>query len=208
MAKIETPQTVQPEKSLDELSKEEVSQKLASFKEILDKHKDIDVYELLGLEKPSKNSEVDPKLAEDLTNKYNDIVSQMREAGVPIPKEAKMSEAERAINERLEKQAKAKFMEQKTEVLKIDKDFPVDVIEKADTSIDDKVTLMAIAREVASRNAEAISKLQKELDTVSAELKDAKLRAPEEEKKEKTGEEILKSKMKQFGLELPEEESE
>jgi hypothetical protein len=206
LTKQEPPQTIQQEKKLEELSVEEFSEKIASFQEALklDKFKNIDIYEKLGLEKPSKNTDVDPKLAEDLTNKYNDIVGQMTKLGIEIPTQVKMSETERAIAERVEKHAQAKFSEQKQDVLKIDPDFPVDIIEKLKISTDDKIVMMSAFREVAERNQAAIKKVKTELDVVSSELKEVKMRAPAEEKKDRTGKEIVESKMKEWGLPIEE----
>jgi hypothetical protein len=206
LTKQDIPQVIsQKEKSLSELSVEEFSEKLASFQEALklDKFKQIDPYEKLGLDKPSKNTTVDPALVTELTNKYHDVVNQMTSFGIPIPKETKMSEAEKAIAERVEKHAQAKFSEQKHDVLKIDPDFPVDVIEKLDISTDDKIVMMGAFREVAERNQAAINKLKGELDVANEQLKEVKMRSPAEEKKDVTGKDIVESKMKAYELVIP-----
>lgn len=196
MAKQEIPQV---EKKLEELTKEEMVERLASFKEVLkqDKFKDIDLQSIFGV--TSKNTGVDPNLAQELINKYNDVVKQMNQLGIPVPKEVKMSEAERALAERIEKQAVAKFTEQRQEVLKLDPDFPIDIIDKLDVSTDDKIVLMSACRQVVQRNNEAIDKIRKELDNVNAQLKEVKMRAPQEPKDTESAETVDKY-LKEFGL--------
>ena len=115
-----------------------------------------------------------------------------------------MSEADLIIVDRLEKISQAKFSEQKTDLLKSDKDFPIDVIEKLDIPIESRVTVMAAMKEVASRNTESTEKLQKEIDAKDAQLKDSKLSAPESSDP-KDGASRVKDMAAKFGLKQPDD---
>lgn len=213
--KIETPETKPKENPLLKLDPDEVKSKLAEFQEALkdEKFKGIDIYKAIGLEKPV---EVDPDAEakkvkiETLTKTYKESVDALKELGVdltPKPEESKMSEADKIINERIEKQGQAKFAEQKTDLLKLDPDYPIEVIEKLDLPIEEKLTVMAAQKEITQRNVDSIKKVKDELDVVVKERDEVKMGAPAKEKEDKTGKEKVDEQIAKFGLEVekPEE---
>ena len=230
MAKLTTPDKI-VENPYTKLDVDGVKAELVKFQEALksDANKDIDLAKELnikpdestsdsknkeGKDKDSKNEEKpdEPKPTIDVEAQkkwigiYENSKEALLETGYKFetvePSTAKMSEAEKAIAERMDKISQAKFGEQKGEILKVDKDFPVEIIEKLGVSIEDQVTIMSAMKEVASRNTEAVQKVQKELDEKAEIIKDAKFKAPEEAKEAK--ERVSQARAK-FGL-LTEEE--
>lgn len=198
--KLETPAT---ESNIVDFTKLDGKAKLEAFKEAYksEEFKDIDLYKELGLEKPTVDEKVSMNKAviESELPKYEQARAKLAEAGYKFEKVA-MSESEKLIHEKIEKQSQAKFSEQQTDILKIDKDFPVEAISKMSIPTEDKVTIMATMKEVAVRNQEAIDKLTKELDITNESLKEAKLAAPENpDKEDKTGEQAVASKLQEYG---------
>ena len=210
----EPPKTKPEENPLTKLSPEEVESKLAQFQEALkdNKFKGIDIYKAIGLEKPVEvNPEDEAKKVkiESLTKTYNESIDALKELGVdltPKPEESKMSEADKIISERLEKQGQAKFAEQKSDLLKQDPDYPIEIIEKLKLPIEDKLVIMAAQKEITQRNVDAIKTVKDELDVVVKERDDIKIGAPAEEKGDKTGADIVKEQAAKFGLKVEEPE--
>lgn len=229
MAKQTTPETI-IENPYTKLDVDGVKAELAKFKEALksDANKDIDLAKEFDIKskedtsdsknkedtKDSKNEDkpedVKPTIDVEAQKKWVGIYENAKEALTETgykfetvePSTAKMSEAEKAIEERMDKISLAKFGEQKGEILKVDKDFPVEIIEKLGVSIEDQVTIMSAMKEVASRNTEAVKKVQKELDEKAEIIKDAKFKAPEEAKEAKDRVQAARAK---FGLLTDEE---
>lgn len=206
MAKQDPPKTkVEIDvESLSKMSAEELQGQLAKFKEVLssDTFKDkVDVHEALGLEKPvgAPKEDINKDKINELLPKYEQMRADLTEAGYKF-EESKMSEAEKRAQERITKFAEAKFAEQKQDILKADKDFPVDLLEKADVDIDGKIALATAAKELVSRNSESIDKLKKELDNANSQLKEAKMMAPKPEAKDETGASKVKSVAAKFGV--------
>ena len=214
---IEPPKAkTQPDgKPLTELTKEEVETKLAEFQEALKdkKFEGIDVYKAIGLERPTQvdpDAEAKKAKIEALTKTYDEAVDALKELGVdktPKPEASKMSEADKIIAERLEKQGQAKFTEQKSDLLKMDPDYPIEIIEKIDLPIEEKLVVMAAQKEITQRNIDSIKKIKDELDVVVKERDEVKMGAPAEEAKDKTGEEKVKEQMAKFGLKEEEDPS-
>ncbi len=228
MAKQSTPETI--DNPYTKLDVDGVKTEIAKFKEALksDAFKDIDLAKELEVKakevtsdsknktdtkdsknevKPDKKPEIDVVAQKKWVGIYENAKEALTDTGYKFetvePSTAKMSEAEKAIAERMDKISKAKFGEQKAEILKVDKDFPVEIIEKLDgVSIEDQVTIMSAMKEVASRNTDAVKKVQKELDEKAEIIKDAKFKAPEEAKEAKDRVTAARAK---FGL-LTEEE--
>ena len=204
--KIEPPKTEAPkDKPLTELTPEEVETKLADFQEALKdkKFEGIDIYKAIGLEKPPEvnpDEEAKKVKIEDLTKTYNDTVNSLKELGVdltPKPEASKMSEADKEIAKKVEKQGQAKFAEQKSELLKIDEDYPIEEIENLDLPVEEKLVVMAVQKEITQRNIDAIKKIKDELDNVVREQSEVKMGAPAQEK---TGADKVKAAMAKFGL--------
>ena len=198
----ETPETVV------DFSKLDSSAKLEMFKEALkgDEFKDVDLVKELSItipepqviEKAVQNKEAIEKLL-----KVNDETrGELRELGHKFQTESKMSDIEIKITERQEKQSKAMLSERITELEELDSDFPSEIVNNMDIPTEDKLIVALAMKEVAVRNSEAIKKIKTELDTASAELKDAKLAAPETVV-DKSGADIVDSKMSEIGLETP-----
>src|SRR3990172_1843489 len=198
-------------KELKDLTKEELSDKLSSFKEVLKNanFKDLDAYSLLGLDKPvpvKSDAEINQAKIAEIMPKFEALKTELVTAGYQFPTESKMSDGEKAILKKVEQQGVAKFAEQKQDLLKSDKDFPVDIIEKLEVPIEGKIAVMTAAREIVSRNSEAITTLKKELDVANAQIKEAKMMAPKEQEGDKTGAEKVKASKAKFGIKDDESE--
>lgn len=214
--KQEIPETKGTSLDLSKLSPEEMKVELAKFQEALkgDAFKDINAYEALGLEAPKADtseeriSQANRETIDRLLPAYNKVREELASAGFDFKSsDSKMSEAEKEIHVRLEKQATAKFAEQKAEVTKIDPDFPTEIIEGLKISTDDKTIVMAGVKEVVSRNSEAVQKLKDELTKVTSELQTVKLSAPKEDEPEAlTGDNKVSAAIAKFGLKVETEE--
>ena len=194
------------------LDAEGLKNTLAQFQEALkgDAGKDIDLAKTLGIETKAPDTPV-PSKNEAAIRKWIPIFENAKEAltdagykfDITEPKTAKMSEAEKAVNERLETLAQAKFSELNSEILKIDKDFPVEIVSKLSTPTEHKVLILSAFKEVASRNQDAVLKVQKELDTAKKQIEDnAKFSTPGKEK-EQTGSEKVDQYMAKMGMTVP-----
>ena len=139
---------------------------------------------------------------------YENAHEALKEAGYNFkeaPQTSKMSEAEQAVKERLDKIAEIKYVETKNSVLETDKDFPVEIVDKlSGLAPEDKALVMAAFKEVAVRGTESIKKLQTELTTATTKLEDPKFSTPVE-----TGPKDGKSKVEamraHFGASLREQ---
>lgn len=205
MTKQEPPETVK-DNPYTKLDSDGIKAELAKFSEALksDVAKDIDILKELKVEAPKLDEDpkkdipneapkpekkIDTDAIKSWTPIYENAKEALLEAGFKFestePQTSKMSEAEKAVGERITKIATAKFSEQKTDLLKDDKDFPVEIIEKLDVPIEDRVIIMASMKEIVSRNSEAVAKVQKELDVASKSLEEAQIHVPKlEEKKD------------------------
>ena len=201
MTKQETPE-VKKENPYLKLDETGIKTELAKFSEALksDTAKNLDIADILGIKKSETPKDVttdstpkpkEPSLDAEQIKRWTPIYENAKDALVEAgfkfeatePLTSKMSEAEKAVGERITKIATAKFSEQKTDLLKTDKDFPVEIIEKLDIPIEDKVIIMSSMKEVTSRNSEAVAKVQKELDVASKSLDETKILVPKPEEK-------------------------
>jgi len=212
--KQETPKTNETAKKLTDLSKEEMISKLAEFQEALKDptFKDIDARKALGFE-PADITVIEKELKtkvknEEAIKRLLPILDQTKvelvEAGYEFSSETKMSDGEKKIHAEVEKLSLAKFAEQKAEVLKIDPDYPVKEIEDLQIPTGDKVAVMTVNKAIAERNVEAVTKGKKEFDALTSELKEVKLAAPAEPKKDATGESVVNATLAKFGMKVEE----
>ena len=199
--KLDPPAKTDDKPTIVDFSKLNAQERLAAFKEAYKPEdlKDVDLYKELNLEKPKidEQSSKNKEIIESELPKYEAIRTKLAEAGHKFEKVA-MSENEKVFAEKIEKQSQAKFKEQETDILKIDEDFPVEEITKMSIQTEDKVTVMATLKGVASRYSEAMTKLKTELDTATDSLKLAKLASPEEDKPDQTGADIVSSKLAEY----------
>jgi len=110
---------------------------------------------------------------------YENAHDALKEAGYKFetsePVTSKMSEAQQAVNARLDKLAEVKYKESKNSVLETDKDFPVEIVDKlSGIAPEDKAMIMAAFKEVAIRGTDATKKLQDELTAANTKLEDPK----------------------------------
>lgn len=219
MTKQEIPKVESETKKLTDLSKEDFATELAKFQEALksDSFKDVDAYKALGLEAPKpeptvteKQKAVNLETIERLIPAYEKVREELTAAGHEFKvSDSKMSDGEKEIHARLEKQAIAKFGEKKDEISKIDADFDLSAVEALDISTDDKVAVAQVIKEAVSRNSESITKIKDELDGVTSELKEVKMSSPQSTKPtEQSGGDLVKSAMAKFGLKEEEIEEE
>jgi len=117
------------------------------------------------------------------------------------PQTSKMSEAEAAVKERLDKIAEIKYTETKNSVLETDKDFPVTIVDKlTGLAPEDKALVMAAFKEVAVRGTDATKKLQDELTAANDKLEDPKFSEFIDESAPKTGKEKVEAMRAHFGI--------
>lgn len=210
MAKTETPEK---KTEVVDFSKLDSNAKLEMFKEALksDDFKNIDLAKELDIKAPepikdetNKNDEAIAKLLPS----YEETRGKLIELGHKFEKESKMSEIEKTIIDRLEKQSQAKLSDQIVDLVKLDADFPSDIVKNMEIPTEDKLIVAAGMKELVIRNTDAIKKVQTELDTAATELKDAKLASPLKEKEDRTGAEKVDSMMSEFGMKSPEKSPE
>lgn len=90
--------------------------------------------------------------------------------------------AEKKVYAELEKLHSSQLSAKVTEVLKIDPDFPVDVVKEANIPTADKVSLMSAMTTVAARQVEAINRVKSEVTAQEKESEEtAKFSTPTEE---------------------------
>jgi hypothetical protein len=189
------------EKVVD-FSKLSADEKIAAFKEALstEDFKEVDLYAKLGLDKPVvEKPSVNQEVIDELTPQYEEIRAKLAEAGYKF-EEARMSETEKKIYDKVEKQAQANFAEHESELTKIDAEFPVESIAKLSIPTEDKNTVMVVLKDVAARFADGSANLKKELDSANAQLKEAKLAAPETDAETKDGESKVNAAMSEFNF--------
>lgn len=217
--KQEIPKKVEDSKKLEDLSKEDFTIELAKFQEALksDAFKDVDAYDTLGLEAPKpeptateKQKVINQETVERLLPAYEKSREELIAAGYEFKtSDSKMSDGEKEIHARLEKQAVAKFGEKKDEISKIDEDFDMTAIEALDITTDDKVAVAQVIKEAVSRNSESVAKIKGELDGVTSELQEVKMSSPQtKESKDQSGDDLVKSAMAKFGLKAEEKDKE
>lgn len=217
MTKQEPPITKDTTKKLADISVEDMTSKLAEIQEALLNNptfKDIDQYKALGLTKPEdkpKEKENKKQINQEAIDRLLPILDKTRveltEAGYEFPTVSKMSEGEKALHEKLEVIAVAKFAEQKSDILKIDPDYPVKEIEDLKIPTESKIAVMNASKEIAERNVEAVKKVKSELDTTVTELKEVKLSSPKEEETDSTGESKVNEQLAKFGMKVEVEEN-
>lgn len=190
-----------PEQVVD-FSKLDKTAKLAAFIEATkgDDFKDVDLVKELNIKLPepkvidtaSKNEEAIAKLIP----KYEKTRGELVELGHKFETTSQMSEAEKVIYDKIEKQSQASLSEKVADLIKIDADFPSEeVLSKMSIATEDKLVVASAFKEMIVRNSEAVSKIKKELDTAVAELKTAKLASPAKPENDKSGADIVDSKM-------------
>ena len=204
------PEVKNSEMDYSKLDMEGMKEHIAKFQEALksDQFKEIDLAKSLGVkapEAPAVNVE-EQRVKQETIDRVLPAFTQAKEelitAGFSF-KEAKMSEAEKDIYERLEQQAQAKFSEQKIELSKIDDDFDASIIESIDAPTEAKIQFAIAQRNVLSKNQEAVEKIKDELTKVTKELEEVKMSSPSEETKEPaTGESIVSKSIAKFGLDV------
>lgn len=214
MTKQEPPVTKEETKKLADLTAEEMTSKLAEIQEALLNNptfKDIDKFKALGVEKPEEKKEETTKkqINQEAIDRLLPILDKTRveltEAGYEFPTVSKMSDGEKALHEKLEVIAVAKFAEQKADILKIDPDYPVKEIEDMNIPTESKISVMTANKAIAERNVEAVKKVKSELDTTVTELKEVKLSSPKEPEKDSTGESKVNEQLAKFGMKVEEE---
>lgn len=213
MTKQEPPITKEETKKLADLTVEDMTSKLAEIQEALLNNptfKDIDQYKALGLTKPEeKKEETKKQINQEAIDRLLPILDKTRveltEAGYEFPTVSKMSDGEKALHEKLEVIAVAKFAEQKADILKIDPDYPVKEIEDLNISTESKISVMTANKAIAERNVDAVKKVKSELDTTVTELKEVKLSSPKEPEKDSTGESKVNEQLAKFGMKVEEE---
>ena len=90
--------------------------------------------------------------------------------------------AEKQVYAELEKLHASSLSAKTQEVLKLDPDFPVDVVKEANIPTADKVSLMSAMTTVAARQSEAINRVKSEVASQEKESEEtAKFSAPTEE---------------------------
>lgn len=214
MTKQEPPITKEDTKKLADLNVEEMTSKLAEIQEALLNNptfEKIDQYKALGLTKPEEKKDENKKqINQEAIDRLLPILDKTRveltEAGYEFPTVSKMSEGEKALHEKLEVIAVAKFAEQKSDILKIDPDYPVKEIEDLKIPTESKIAVMNASKEIAERNVEAVKKVKSELDTTVTELKEVKLSSPKEPEKDSTGESKVNEQLAKFGMKVEVEE--
>lgn len=117
--------------------------------------------------------------------------------------------AEKKVYVELEKLHTSQLSAKTQEVLKVDPDFPVDVVKEANIPTADKVSLMSAMTSVAARQAEAIDRVKSEVKAQeNDEQETAKFSAPTEEKVEENadaGKEYLEKLQAKFGIKTEEQ---
>jgi|GEM_PF-4855651 len=191
-----TKQTTPDQKeNFDGLKPDELKEKFTLFREAAEKS-GIDLAKELGV-KTETTTETSKKLDESSISKFKDMYAFSRkvleENGIKTdetkidPVDAKFAEYTKTIDEKLERQAEAKFGDQVKNVTSIDKDFPIDSIKTLDIPWDKKVQVMNAMVDVATKTQKSISKLREELDNATKGLEDAKKYAPAPKETGKTG---------------------
>lgn len=135
---------------------------------------------------------------------YENAHDALKDSGYKFedaPQTSKMSEAEAAVKERLDKIAEIKYTETKNSVLETDKDFPVTIVDKlTGLAPEDKALVMAAFKEVAVRGTDATKKLQDELTAANDKLEDPKFSEFIDESAPKTGKEKVEAMRAHFGI--------
>lgn len=194
------------------MNSEELSTQLTQIKEALGSEagKDINAVDLLGLEVPeveSKNT-IDGEEVARLQSVIKFATEKLEANGITqdAPVVSKMSEVEAQLAEKQEKLATAKFSEQITELTSLDEHLDVDLVKSLNMSTEDKVAVAAVVKHIATQYTNSISKLSSELESANKQAESlAKFKAPEVERS--SGEDLVASKMSEFGLDTPTEES-
>lgn len=194
------------------MNSEELSTQLTQIKEALGSEagKDINAVDLLGLEVPeveSKNT-IDGEEVARLQSVIKFATEKLEANGITqdAPVVSKMSEVEAQLAEKQEKLATAKFSEQITELTSLDEHLDVDLVKSLNMSTEDKVAVAAVVKHIATQYTNSISKLSSELESANKQAESlAKFKAPEVERS--SGEDLVASKMSEFGLDKPTEES-
>jgi hypothetical protein len=194
------------------MNSEELSTQLTQIKEALGSEagKDINAVDLLGLEVPeveSKNT-IDSEEVARLQSVIKFATEKLEANGITqdAPVVSKMSEVEAQLAEKQEKLATAKFSEQITELTSLDEHLDVDLVKSLNMSTEDKVAVAAVVKHIATQYTNSISKLSSELESANKQAESlAKFKAPEVERS--SGEDLVASKMSEFGLDTPTEES-
>lgn len=200
MAKTETPEQVV------DFSKLDSSAKLEAFKEALKtddtlktldlvKEFDIKLPDPTPVDKAVKNQEeIQSKLQE-----YEKTRGELAELGHKFETQSQMSESEKIIYDKVEKNSQVNLSEAIDDLVKLDADSPHEIISKMSIPTEEKVIVAKAFKEMASRNSEAVKKIKDELDTAAAELKDAKLSAPQKVE-DKTGKDKVDEQMSKMGM--------
>lgn len=119
------------------------------------------------------------------------------------PVQSKMSEAEVAMNARIEKIALAKFGEQLSELTKIDPDFPITELKSLEVPTEAKIQIAETVRNIAQRNVNAVTKVKTELDKITSELTETKSKVPKDDTPDtKDGAAKVSEAAAKFGLDL------
>ena len=222
MTKIETPKENTDKENPFVKEGKLDTELIAKFQEALqsDAGKEYDIVKEFKLTavpdkiKPDTTTSTEDQAAKDLEQKkwisiYENAHEALKDTGYKFentePQTSKMSEAQVAVNERIEKIAEVKFMEAKSSVLAADKDFPVEILDKlTGMQTEDKALVMAAFKEVADRTVETTKKLQEELTTATTKLEDPKFSSPKETGP-KTGKEKVEAMRAHFGIQKEKE---
>ncbi len=145
----------------------------------------VDIHSVFGLEK--SEVQVDNTEAIKALQKIHIATGvKIEELGGEITSKqsesVQQSPAEKQVYAELEKLHSSSLSAKTAEVLKIDPDFPVDVVKEANIPTADKVSLMSAMTTVAARQVEAINRVKSEVASQETETEEtAKFSAPTEE---------------------------
>lgn len=96
------------------------------------------------------------------------------------PQESKMSEFEKTMDAKYETIALAKFGEQLEKITKENADFDIDSLKELKIPTESKIQVAKAVQDIISKNAEAVQKVQGELDKITSELTEVKTKVPKE----------------------------
>ena len=195
------------------LEKDDLTNEAALIKEALVASK-ADLHTVFGLEQAEvkvDNSEA----IKSLSQIHLATGKQIEELGGEIKSvqstATEQTPAEKKVYAELEKLHASSLSVKTQEVLKIDPDFPVDVVKEANIPTSEKVSVMSAMATVAARQIEAINRVKSEVKTQEVEEQEtAKFSTPTEEKVEASEEDVnagknyIESLQAKFGIKTEE----
>ena len=166
-----------------DLEKDDLTNEAALIKEALVASK-ADLHTVFGLEQAEVKVDNSDAI-KTLTQIHIATGKKIEELGGEITSKQSSVEqtpAEKQVYAELEKLHASSLSAKTQEVLKLDPDFPVDVVKEANIPTADKVSLMSAMTTVAARQSEAINRVKSEVASQEKESEEtAKFSAPTEE---------------------------